>query len=196
MERATFANDLTTSGPEYFQQAQPVCLLALSTGLRRGELLSLRWSDQDVERDTLTVRQSVAILAGAPSIQAPKTAAARRAVKLSADVVAALSAHRVQQVAVRLQASTWEDFDLIFCTSAGRPLNPNDIYRNYEAIVARQCAEDSSARSEAHARHTIACGWDADQSSVGAARSQQDKRYAGHLRACAAGNARSGRGSH
>jgi integrase len=114
----------------------PLWLLALSTGLRRGELLGLRWSDLEVERGMLTVRQTVAILAGAPSIQPPKSDAARRAVKLSADAVSALATHRVRQVAARLQAPTWEDHDLIFCTSSGRPLNPNNLYRNYEAIVA------------------------------------------------------------
>jgi integrase len=98
-------------------------------------LLGLRWSDLDVARGMLTVRQTVAILAGAPSIQPPKSSAARRPVLLSADAVSALVAHRVRQVAARLQAETWEDNDLIFCTSAGRPLNPNNLYRQFNKIV-------------------------------------------------------------
>jgi integrase len=50
--------------------------------------------------------------------------------------VTALSAHLVRQVAARLQASTWENNDLVFSTSAGRLINPNSLYRNYEAIIA------------------------------------------------------------
>jgi integrase len=113
----------------------PFWLLALSTGMRRGEQLGLRWSDLDFERRMLTVRQTIAVLAGAPSFQSPKSAAAHRPVKLSVDAVSALTAHRVRQVAARLKTDEWEDNDLVFCTSTGRPLNPNDLYRNFETII-------------------------------------------------------------
>jgi integrase len=42
----------------------------------------------------------------------------------------------VRQVAARLQAETWEDNDLVFCTSAGRLLNPNNLYENFNRIIA------------------------------------------------------------
>lgn len=70
-------------------------LLALKRGLRRGELLGLRWSDLDLDRGTLTVQQTIGVLAGAPCVKPPKTDAGRRVVKLSVDVIAELTKHRI-----------------------------------------------------------------------------------------------------
>ena len=72
----------------------PLWLLALKTGLRRGELLGVRWHDLDLDAGTLRVQQTVQVLAGAPCLVPPKTEAGRRVVKLSADVVDALREHR------------------------------------------------------------------------------------------------------
>src|SRR5215211_1487944 len=72
----------------------PLWLLALKTGLRRGELLGIRWKDLDLDKGTLQVHQTVTLLQGTPTIQTPKTAASRRVVKLSADAVTALANHR------------------------------------------------------------------------------------------------------
>jgi integrase len=115
----------------------PLWLLALGTGLRRGELLGLRWQDLDLARPTLSVRQAVVLLNNAPSIQTPKTPAARRTIKLSGDLVDALTSHRVAQVERRLAAGSWSAEDLIFCTGEGGPVNPNSLYDRFDAIVAR-----------------------------------------------------------
>jgi integrase len=92
----------------------PLWLLALKTGLRRGELLGLRWSDLDLDRGTLTVQQTIGVLAGAPCIKPPKTDAGQRVVKLSADVVAALTKHCITWAARNLAAEEWADGDLVF----------------------------------------------------------------------------------
>lgn len=115
----------------------PFWLLALKTGMRRGELLGLRWRDLDLDRGMAHVRQSVIVFDGKPCIQTPKTAAAQRAVKLSPDVVAALRTHRKAWLARRVAAAEWRDSDLIFCTRTGGPVNPNNIARAYEALVKR-----------------------------------------------------------
>jgi integrase len=91
----------------------PLWLLALKTGLRRGELLGLRWNDLDLDAGTLRVQQTVLVLNGAPCIQQPKTDAGRRIVKLSADVVAALLAYRKAWAARQLAAPAWADADLV-----------------------------------------------------------------------------------
>lgn len=115
----------------------PLWLLALKTGLRRGELLGVRWKDLDLDTGMLRVQQTVQVLAGAPCIQPPKTDAGRRVVKLSADVIDALRTYRTEWVKRQLAASAWTEGDLVFCTAEGKPLNPNNLYRNYEAIIAR-----------------------------------------------------------
>lgn len=115
----------------------PFWLLALATGLRRGELIGVRWQDIDLDRGTLSVKQTVRVLKGAPHIQTPKTEAAFRTVKLSPEAVTALNDHRKSWLTRKLAAREWDDGDLVFCTNGGKPLNPNNLYRNYDAIVAK-----------------------------------------------------------
>src|SRR5215208_88080 len=92
----------------------PLWLLALKTGLRRGELLGIRWKDLDLDKGTLQVQQTVVLLNGSPIIQTPKTTASRRVVKLSADLVAALSTHRAAWAERQLASAQWADCDLVF----------------------------------------------------------------------------------
>jgi integrase len=114
----------------------PLWLVALTTGLRRGELLGVRWQDLDLNKRTLRVAQTVTVLKGAPHIQTPKSASALRTVTLPPETVAALSAHRVRQLERRLLAGgAWQDHDLVFCTGEGKPINPPNIARNYGKII-------------------------------------------------------------
>jgi integrase len=50
---------------------------------------------------------------------------------------AALAKYRVVWAARQLAAADWADGDLVFCTGSGKPLNPNNMYRNFEAIIER-----------------------------------------------------------
>jgi len=79
----------TARGDPYY----PLYVLALTTGMRVGELLALRWRDVDLERATLTVNGTVVqTLDGGLAIQEPKTKNARRQVQLSGIAAAALRA--------------------------------------------------------------------------------------------------------
>src|SRR5215212_8321379 len=118
----------------------PLWLLLLSTGLRRGEALGVRWQDIDLDRATLSVRQAVVILPGKngekarPVIQEPKSKAVRRTIDLDPATIAALRAHHDRQAFRRKQAAFWQDHDLVFCTGNGLVLNPNNVLRNYDVI--------------------------------------------------------------
>jgi integrase len=133
----------------------PLWFLALKSGLRRGELLGLRWQDLDLAQRLLSVRQTVVLLAGAPSIQSPKTEAARRTIKLSVDIVEALATYRVAQVERRLAAQSWSNGDLVFCTGEGKPLNPNNLYRNFDAIVAASGVKRIAFHGMRHTHATL-----------------------------------------
>jgi len=77
----------TSRGDPY----HPLYVLALTTGMRIGELLALRWRDIDLDRGMLTVNGTVVhTLDGELAIQEPKTKSARRQIQLSAIAVAAL----------------------------------------------------------------------------------------------------------
>ena len=104
-------------------------VLALHTGMRLGELLGLRWADVDLNGAVLSVRQQVYRLAGEWHYSEPKTAAGRRTISLSASAVEALRVCRLRQNEERLQASAWEDNDLVFCNRLGRPLEKATLLR-------------------------------------------------------------------
>lgn len=57
-------------------------LVAASTGLRRGEILNLRWRDIDLAKRTLQVTQAVEVVGGKPGIKPPKTERSARTIKL------------------------------------------------------------------------------------------------------------------
>lgn len=68
--------------------ARRLILLAISTGLRRGELAALRWRDLDLDAGTLTVARARVRLGKSETVRGPKTAAGRRTIALPASLVA------------------------------------------------------------------------------------------------------------
>ncbi len=109
-----------------------VYVLALLLGMRRGELLGLRWSDVDMEAGTLTVRQNLVRVGGQLRIQAPKSRRSRRTLPLPPQVLTALRRQRSVQAADQLAAgSSWADNGLVFTTSLGTPIEPSNLTRHF-----------------------------------------------------------------
>jgi integrase len=105
--------------------AMPI-LLAVSTGMRRGELLGLRWSDVDLVTGTVAVRQTINETSEGIAFAGPKTAKSRRVLPIGATTVAALKRHRADQDGLRLgQGSAYHDADLVFCLPDGSPWSPS-----------------------------------------------------------------------
>ncbi len=72
--------------------------MAVVTGMRRGELLALRWSNIDFERRTLLVLHTVDYIPGYEYVETePKTAAGKRLIRLPSFLIDMLKQHRVQQ---------------------------------------------------------------------------------------------------
>ena len=80
----------------------PTWLLALTKGLRKGELLGLRWQDVELAKGVLRVCQSTTTVKSGDRFTLPKTASGRRTIALGAPCVAALREHRARQNARRL----------------------------------------------------------------------------------------------
>jgi integrase len=124
---------LTLAADDFFA---PLWHVDLATGLRRGEVLGVRWRDIDWGRGTLSVRHTV-IWVDAPFPQErTKTPSSTRAVKLDPDTLAQLRAHQARQGTIRLRAEDrWEEHDLVFCTRHGKPLGPNNVYKHFKALL-------------------------------------------------------------
>ena len=138
--------------------------LALGTGLRRGELLALRWKDVDLKADTLQVRQTLVRVknredaAGAGRtrllIQEPKTLHSRRTVPIPEACLAALKQHRARQAEEKLLLGpAYQDQGLVFCREGGTPMDPELLPRTF----ARLLREAGLPPLRFHdARHTFA----------------------------------------
>ena len=95
---------------------------ALMLGLRRGELLGLRWSDVDLDTGVLHVRHQVQKQDGVWRFVPPNSKESRRTVPILRFLVTELRAYRTRQLESRLQAGpAWEDFDLVFPSAVGTP---------------------------------------------------------------------------
>lgn len=114
-------------------------VLVLTTGMRSGEVLALRWGDVDLTCGMLQVRSSLTRLRGQFSFSEPKSARSRRQVTLTAMAVAALSAHRVRQLEERLAlGDAWQDNDLVFPLQDGSPMNGIHLLRYQFHPLLRQ----------------------------------------------------------
>lgn len=114
-------------------------VLAVTTGMREGELLALRWEHADVDRGTVRVvgtlqRTSVGLV-----IAEPKTKSSRRLVQLGPTAANALRKHRLVQREERLKAGAiWRDEDLVFSNQIGAAIEPrNLVRRSFEPLLAR-----------------------------------------------------------
>lgn len=104
--------------------------LLLLTGLRRGELLALRWEDIDLKRSEARVRGSLSRVDGQLVVSRTKTAASVRTVVLSPAAVDVLKAQRKSQAADKLRAANvWEETGHVFTTESGQPVDPRNFLR-------------------------------------------------------------------
>jgi len=112
--------------------------LCLVTGLRRGELLALRWRDVDLNRCALSVVQQLAVERGRPVIKGLKTETSERIVSFGAATGALLRRHReVQGAEASLCGEAWRDAGLVFTTAAGGLIDPNNFARLMDDLVAK-----------------------------------------------------------
>ena len=119
-------------------------LLAVTTGLRRGELLGLKWADLDLERGHLRVERSLDTLYGPAVENDPKRAASRRPAVLLPPVVAALKAHRASQAAERLAAGpAWREHGYIFPTRVGTPERGDNVLKRSLKPLAAEIGDES-----------------------------------------------------
>src|SRR4029078_13351941 len=94
-----------------------------TTGLRRGEIRGLRWSNVDLATATVTVVHALEQTKGGLRFKAPKTHRSRRSVSLAAITIEALCSHRAKQAEERLALGpSYEDHDLVCPRRGGAPV--------------------------------------------------------------------------
>jgi integrase len=125
-------------------------VVATTLGLRQGEALGLQWSDVDFEAGTIRVSRTLQrvpkALRGPDDggqgthyrLDEPKTDRSRRTVNMPKVVMASLREHRARQSRERLAAgAAWHDWDLVFTTTIGTPLDSRNVTKAFQALLVK-----------------------------------------------------------
>ncbi|MEV2281227.1 site-specific integrase [Paenibacillus larvae] len=111
-------------------------ILALYTGMRRGEILGLRWKDVDLKTGKASIRQALTKTKMGLIFQEPKTKNAKRQIALSQEVISALKKHKhwVNKNMVQ-HGPEYQNHDLVCCHEDGRPIAP----RTLQNVLHKRC---------------------------------------------------------
>jgi integrase len=114
-------------------------LTALTTGMRQGELLGLRWKDVDLAAGVASVQQTLYRLGKTLLTKEPKSARSRRPVALPPLLVVTLrEVQEIQATRRRDLGSAYVDHGLIFCQPDGKPLHAHNVsQRDFRRVVKR-----------------------------------------------------------
>jgi integrase len=114
--------------------------LALSTGLRQGELFALGWrSGVDLEAGEVRVRRTLSWIKGEGyTFAPPKNESSRRSVKLRPEAVLLLKVHRKRMLEERMMGARKAELGLVFCSTVGTPLRRQNVQRrNFKPLLER-----------------------------------------------------------
>ncbi|MBR1190082.1 site-specific integrase [Bradyrhizobium sp. AUGA SZCCT0160] len=141
----------------------PIAKLALATGLRRGELLALRWKDLDTDKARITVARSLEQTKAGLRFKEPKTKRGRRTISLPATAVNDMRAHwrDQQEIRLRLGAGKSPPDSLVFCDLNGDPRLPQTVSQTWAKLTHKAGVEATfHSLRHTHASHLIAAGVD------------------------------------
>ena len=112
--------------------------VALMTGMRRGEVLGLRWRDCDLEAGRLRLVRQLRVVRHVPEFSDLKTDRSRRQVGLDPETVKLLRQHRRAQLEERLMVGDgYRDSDLIFAQPDGDHYHPEAVSKVFDRRVSR-----------------------------------------------------------
>jgi integrase len=111
--------------------------LSAMTGMRRGEVLGLRWCDVDLDWARVSVRQALAAVGYEVVHSTPKSHSAR-VIDLDAETVAQLRAHRQRQDAERAEwCADYQNHDLVVAKENGEPILPHTFSQASERLIEK-----------------------------------------------------------
>jgi integrase len=137
-------------------------ILMLATGIRRAELLGLRWMDLDVEKPSIKIVQSVLRVKDFDSeepktkiiFDTPKTESSARGIPIPKSILSDLLAHKDRQEdqkeGLRKLGIEYQDNDLIFASELGTPIEPRNLNRKFYKLIAQAGIENINLHGLRH----------------------------------------------
>ena len=130
--------------------------IALSLGLRRGEVLGLQWGDIDFEAKSVTISGALQRQNKKLNRTEPKTRAGHRTIPLPAILLKMVLAHRDRQRAERAEVGArWLDLDYVFTTPIGTPVEPRNLNRHFKEMLIRAKLPDMRFHDLRHSAATL-----------------------------------------
>jgi integrase len=130
--------------------------LAAMTGMRRGEVLGLRWSDVDLDAGRISIRHAL-VAVGYEIVESTPKSHNARVVDLDAETVAVLRRHRRLQATERSEwGSDYEDHDLVVAKENGEPIHPHTFSQSFERIIAKTGLRKIRLRDLRHTHASLA----------------------------------------
>lgn len=114
-------------------------VLAIFTGMRKGEILGLQWKDIDLETKRISVRRTlIKDDNGKLTFDDTKTFGSKRLISLSDFVVSSLKKRKAQLNEMKLRLGKgFQDFDLVVCNNVGTPLDLGDLNRDLNYVIEK-----------------------------------------------------------
>jgi integrase len=134
----------------------PIWRLSAMTGMRRGEVLGLRWQDLDLDRARLSVRQALVAVGYEVIHSTPKSHNAR-VIDLDAETVAQLRAHRERQEQEKAEwGDDYQDHDLVVAKENGEPIHPHTFSQSFERLIEKANLRTIRLHDLRHTHATLA----------------------------------------
>jgi len=132
-------------------------VLAAMTGMRRGEVLGLRWSDVDLELSRIAIEQTLVTVGHDLLVSTPKSAKGRRSVDLDVGTATILREHAGRQAdEIGKADELWQDSDLVFTDPIGRPVHPNTFTKQFRQQIAAAALPRIRLHDLRHTHATLA----------------------------------------
>ena len=115
---------------------EAVFWLAVTTGLRLGELMGLKWADLDWVNRRLRIQRQLQRLQGGLAFSEPKTASGRRVIVIGSATMDKLRKHlELQSIERQFAGSSWKENDMMFPSTIGTPMDPSNLYHIFKDLL-------------------------------------------------------------
>jgi integrase len=151
----------TLLGAAKGEKHEALYVLAITTGMRQGELLAIKWEDVNFEAGVLQVQRTLSTATGGGfTFSAPKTAKSRRSIKLPNTALSSLRKHRKAQLEERMRlGELFVDHDLVFASRVGTPISRQDlITRSFKPLLKQAGLPDIRFHDLRHTCATLLLG--------------------------------------